>query len=75
MLPIHATHSSSSVSRHSTSRYGVESFASSWRRRSSSGGMQFYFYLANVSVPLLGTILVQTPELSGYARSFISFSS
>ena len=30
-----------------------------------SGGMQFYFHLANVSVPLVGTGLVQTPELSG----------
>jgi hypothetical protein len=30
-----------------------------------SGEMQFYFYLANVSVPLVGTGLVQTPELSG----------
>lgn len=30
-----------------------------------SGGIQFYFYLTNVSVPLLGTSIVQTPELSG----------
>src|SRR5262249_58337193 len=30
-----------------------------------SGGMQFYFYLGNVSVPLVGTNIVQTPELSG----------
>jgi hypothetical protein len=30
-----------------------------------SGGMQFYFYLSNVSVPLVGTSIVQTPELSG----------
>ena len=30
-----------------------------------SGGMQFYFYLTNVSVPLVGTSIVQTPELSG----------
>jgi hypothetical protein len=37
-----------------------------------SGGMQFYFYLANVSVPLLGTSLVQTPELSGI-RSLLHF--
>jgi hypothetical protein len=29
-----------------------------------SGGIQFYLYLADVSVPLLGTSLVQTPELS-----------
>jgi hypothetical protein len=37
-----------------------------------SGGMQFYFYLANVSVPLMGTSLVQTPELSG-VRSTLHF--
>jgi hypothetical protein len=29
-----------------------------------SGGIQFYLYLAGVSVPLLGTNFVQTPELS-----------
>jgi hypothetical protein len=37
-----------------------------------SGGMQFYFYLANVSVPLVGTSIVQTPELSG-VRSILHF--
>src|SRR5262245_42913922 len=37
-----------------------------------SGGMQFYFYLANVSVPLAGTGIVQTPELSG-VRSILHF--
>jgi hypothetical protein len=30
-----------------------------------SGGMQFYFYLSNVSLPLVGTSIVQTPEFSG----------
>ena len=30
-----------------------------------SAGTQFYLYLANVSVPLLGTSLVFTPEISG----------
>jgi len=30
-----------------------------------STGIQFYLYLANVSVPLLGTSLVFTPEISG----------
>jgi hypothetical protein len=39
-----------------------------------SGGMQFYFYLSNVSVPLVGTSLVQTPELSGVRSSFTSCS-
>jgi hypothetical protein len=29
-----------------------------------SGGIQFYLYLAGVSVPFLGTGFVQTPELS-----------
>jgi len=37
-----------------------------------SGGMQFYFYLANLSVPLVGTNIVQAPELSG-VRSIIHF--
>ena len=31
-----------------------------------STGIQFYLYLANVSVPLLGTHLVFTPEISGW---------
>ena len=31
-----------------------------------SAGIQFYLYLANVSVPLLGTSLVFTPEISGW---------
>jgi hypothetical protein len=35
-----------------------------------SGGIQFYFYLVNLSVPLLGTDSVQTPELS-LARSIV----
>jgi hypothetical protein len=30
-----------------------------------SAGIQFYFYLANVSVPLLSTSFVFTPEISG----------
>ncbi len=30
-----------------------------------SGGIQFYLYLADVSVPLLGTTFIQTPTLSG----------
>jgi hypothetical protein len=29
-----------------------------------SAGIQFYLYLANVSVPLLGTSLAFTPEIS-----------
>jgi hypothetical protein len=37
-----------------------------------SAGTQFYFYLSNLSVPLLGTSIVQTPELSG-VRSIIHF--
>ena len=34
-----------------------------------SSGMQFYFYLAGVSIPLLGTDFVQTPELSAVRGS------
>jgi hypothetical protein len=31
-----------------------------------SAGSQFYLYLANVSVPLLGTDLVFTPDISAW---------
>jgi hypothetical protein len=37
-----------------------------------SGGIQFYLFLAGVSVPLLGTSVVFTPEISG-ARSILHF--
>jgi len=37
-----------------------------------SGGIQLYFYFAQVSVPLLGTNFVFTPEISG-ARSIPNF--
>jgi len=37
-----------------------------------SGGMQFYFYLAHVSIKLVGTGYVQTPELS-LVRSIVHF--
>jgi hypothetical protein len=37
-----------------------------------SAGIQFYLYLAGVSVPLLGTNLVFTPEISR-ARSIVHF--
>jgi small-conductance mechanosensitive channel len=37
-----------------------------------SAGTQFYLYLAKVSVPLLGTNVVLTPEISGL-RSIIHF--
>jgi hypothetical protein len=30
-----------------------------------SAGVQFYFYLADVTVPLMGTHVVQTPGVSG----------
>lgn len=30
-----------------------------------SSGMQFYFYLAKIPIPLLWTSAVQSPELSG----------
>jgi hypothetical protein len=35
-----------------------------------SAGTLFYFYLADVSVPLLGTGFVETPQISG-ARSIV----
>ena len=37
-----------------------------------SSGIMFYLYLANVSVPLLGTDIVLTPQISG-ARSIVHF--
>ena len=37
-----------------------------------SAGIQLYLYLAKVSVPLLGTNLVVTPEISG-RRSIVHF--
>jgi len=38
-----------------------------------SGGMQFYFYMADISIPLVGTNIVQTPQLS-LVRSIIHFT-
>ena len=37
-----------------------------------SAGILFYLYVARVSVPLLGTNLVLTPEISGF-RSIVHF--
>ena len=37
-----------------------------------SSGILFYLYLANVSVPLLGTGFVETPQISG-RRSIVHF--
>jgi hypothetical protein len=37
-----------------------------------SSGILFYFYLADVSVPLLGTSYVETPAISG-GRSVVRF--
>jgi uncharacterized protein (DUF486 family) len=37
-----------------------------------SSGIMFYLYLADVSVPLLGTGFVETPQISG-GRSIIHF--
>jgi hypothetical protein len=37
-----------------------------------SSGILFYFYLADVSVPLLGTNFVETPQISG-GRSIVHF--
>src|SRR4029453_16228129 len=40
-----------------------------------SAGVQFYLYLAKVSVPLLGTHFVLTPEINGWRAipNFIFF--
>jgi hypothetical protein len=37
-----------------------------------SAGIQFYFYLTKILVPLLGTNLVLTPEISAW-RSIVHF--
>jgi hypothetical protein len=37
-----------------------------------SSGILFYLYLADVSVPLLGTSFIETPRISG-ARSIVHF--
>jgi len=37
-----------------------------------SSGVLFYLYLADVSVPLLGTGFVETPQISG-GRSIVHF--
>jgi len=37
-----------------------------------SSGMQFYFYMAKIPIPLMGTNAVQSPELSG-VRGAIHF--
>ena len=60
----------------------VGSFYFAWRNRNFrkflagaffvSSGILFYFYLAVVSVPLLGTSFVETPQTSG-GRSIVHF--
>jgi len=37
-----------------------------------SSGILFYLYLADVSVPLLGTSFIETPKISGL-RAFVHF--
>jgi hypothetical protein len=61
---------------------GLPTFYFAWRNREFrkflagaffvSAGIQFYLYFANVSVPLLGTNIIQTPEISGL-RSIPAF--
>jgi hypothetical protein len=61
---------------------GLPTLYSAWRSREFrkfltgaffvSAGIQFYLYLAGVSVPLLGTNLVVTPEISE-RRSIVHF--
>jgi len=60
----------------------VGSFYLAWRYRDFrtflagaffvSSGVLFYLYLADVSVPLLGTSFVETPHVSG-VRSIVHF--
>ena len=61
---------------------GVGTVYFSWRNRNFrkflagaffvSSGILFYLYLADVSVPLLGTGFVETPRISG-SRSIVHF--
>jgi hypothetical protein len=61
---------------------GVGSLYFSWQNRDFrkflagaffvSSGILFYLYLADVSVPLLGTNFVETPQISG-GRSIVHF--
>ena len=61
---------------------GVGSLYLAWRNRDVrkflagaffvSSGILFYLYLANVSVPLLGTDFIETPQISG-DRSIVHF--
>jgi hypothetical protein len=54
--------------------FGLPTLYFAWRSREFrkflagaffvSAGIQFYLYLADVSVPLIGTGIVQTPEIS-----------
>jgi hypothetical protein len=37
-----------------------------------SGGLQFYFWLTDTTIPLYGTNIVQTPDVSG-VRSIVHF--
>jgi hypothetical protein len=56
--------------------FGLPTLYFAWRSREFrkflagaffvSAGSQFYLYLAKVSVPLLGTDLVLTPEINGW---------
>ena len=60
--------------------WGLISFYFAWRFRPvrqflagaffESWGIQLYLYFAKISVPLLGTDIVFTPEVS-FARSFV----
>jgi uncharacterized protein (DUF486 family) len=62
--------------------FGLPTLYFAWRSREFrkflagaffvSSGLQFYFYVANLPVPLIGTNIVQPPELSA-VRSAIGF--
>jgi hypothetical protein len=62
--------------------FGLPTLYFAWRSREFrkflagaffvNSGMQFYFYIANVPMPLVGTNIVQSPELSGL-RSIPAF--
>ena len=62
--------------------FGLPTLYFAWRSREFrkflagaffvSAGILFYLYLSKVSVPLLGTNLVGTPEISGW-RSIVHF--
>ena len=73
IIALHSCSYQSWLSGASTSPGETETFANFWQARSSCHrAFCSIFYLADVSVPLLGTSFVETPQISG-GRSIVHF--